>query len=450
MKKWFEREWRLTSIYWRTFLLGWTVFIFFRFALAAINYASLGEIDRCIRLVVYGVCVILLDIWWPFGIAAAARRRSRSFGWWLFFSLTLSPLIVGLAYLVVKSESLPSSDIDSPPGAMSRAEKLRMLGVEALVENESPAQAIPLLREAADMGDAVAQFLIGSFYAAGSGVPQDSAVGANWLYKAAVQGHPTAQLLLANLYVTGQGVPQNFTSAVHWLQLAAQQGDADAQHGLGFLYATGQGVARDSAETARWYSKAAEQGHADAQNDLGVLYAMGEGVEHDEIQAETLFIAAAAQGNSQAKSNLAGIRAAREETDDDVSDYLKAANDGDPVAQCILAAFYERGVHVPMDVAEAARWYRRAAEQGSSHAQHNLGQLYRTGRGVARSSAEAFFWLYVASSGTLDVRQRDYPKARDAVGLTIPPREREEVIREAERWLNVHTAAILGTHAEPS
>lgn len=186
---------------------------------------------------------------------------------------------------------------------MSRAEMLRMQGVETLVENESPAQAIPLLRKAADMGDAFAQFMIGSFYATGSGVPRD------------------------------------FTIAAHWLQLAAQQGDAEAQHGLGFLYATGQGVARDSAEAARWYSKAAEQGHADAQNDLGVLYAVGKGVEHDEVQAENLFIVAAAQGSFQAKANLVGIQATDEETDNDVADYLKAANDGDPDAHLFWRHF---------------------------------------------------------------------------------------------------------------
>ena len=37
---------------------------------------------------------------------------------------------------------------------------------------------------------------------------------------------------------------------------------------------------------------------------------------------------------------------------------------------------YGRGEGVPLDYAEAMRWYRKAAEQGIGSAQHNLGRMY--------------------------------------------------------------------------
>jgi TPR repeat protein len=443
MKRWFEREWLLTPIFWRIILVALTALLIRRYASAAFHALSLGDFDSFTSLAVYGLGMTLGRVWWPFGIAAAARRRSRSFGWWLFFSLVLSPLIVGLVYLAVKSDPIPARKFDSVPLSAGRAGKLRLRAIEILVENDSPAQAAPLLRKAADLGDAAAQFLIGSLYTLGRGVPQNLAIGAEWLYKAAIQGYPEAQFSLAGLYMAGTGVPKDSSVAVHWLHVAAQQGYAEAQHSLGYAYATGQGVAKDPIEAARWYRAAAEQGQGDAQNDLGVLYATGVGVELDAGRAETLLSAPAAEGSFEAKSNLVRIAAATEEKKDDLSDYLKAANAGDSDAQSMLGAFYDGGVGVPMDAREAARWYRRAAEQGHSYAQHNLGLLYKAGRGVSQSNAEAFYWLYISCSGKLDRFQAHYQKECDAVGLTVPPAEREEAIREAERWLKVHSRPAI-------
>ena len=59
------------------------------------------------------------------------------------------------------------------------------------------------------------------------------------LREAAEVGNPDAQLLLAKCYDFGHGVPANMKEAVKWYAAAAKGGNANAQDNLGTCYATG-------------------------------------------------------------------------------------------------------------------------------------------------------------------------------------------------------------------
>lgn len=73
------------------------------------------------------------------------------------------------------------------------------------------------------------------------------------------------------------------------------------------------------------------------------------------------------------------------------------AASGDPVAQNRLGAWYERGIHVKTDLAQAASWYRLAAQSGNAIAQNNLGVLYYRGAGVPRDQKQAVHWYAKAA-----------------------------------------------------
>ena len=118
---------------------------------------------------------------------------------------------------------------------------------------------------------------------------------------AAEQGDDLAQFDLGSMYYKGEGVPEDIAVAVAWFRKAAEQGHAQAQSFLGSLYDIGEGVPEDDALAVRWYRKAAEQGFAQAQFNLGVGYAVGEGVPEDYVQAYTWLSIAAAQGYDQAR-----------------------------------------------------------------------------------------------------------------------------------------------------
>ena len=102
------------------------------------------------------------------------------------------------------------------------------------------------------------------------------------------------------------------------------------------------------------------------------MYQEGWGQKRDLALAAGWFTRAADQGNAIAQRLLAGLYAAgdrrREERCRSNEWYTRAAEGGDSAAQVELAFRYTRGWGVPMDDAEAVKWLHRAAVQGSADA----------------------------------------------------------------------------------
>lgn len=89
-------------------------------------------------------------------------------------------------------------------------------------------EAVKWYRLAADQGDDMAQFNLGTMYENGRGVSQNYVEAAKWFLKAANQGNVDAQFNLGRLYGLGDGVPQNVVVGHMWLNLSAVKGDPTA------------------------------------------------------------------------------------------------------------------------------------------------------------------------------------------------------------------------------
>jgi len=114
-------------------------------------------------------------------------------------------------------------------------------------------------------------------YRRGQGMPQDNAEALRWYRQAADKGDANAQYALGFMYGNGEGVPQDYGEAVSWFRKAADQGNVEAQYSLGSVYRDGDGVSRDYAEAVRWYRKAADQGDKTARHALFSMYCTGRG-----------------------------------------------------------------------------------------------------------------------------------------------------------------------------
>jgi uncharacterized protein len=68
------------------------------------------------------------------------------------------------------------------------------------------------------------------------------------------------------------------------------------------------------------------------------------------------------------------------------------ADEGNAEAQVRLGLMYRNGWGVPVDYAQAGKWYRLAADQGNAQAQDDLGDLYAEGQGVTKDVTEAAKW----------------------------------------------------------
>ncbi len=149
--------------------------------------------------------------------------------------------------------------------------------------------SIESLTEAAEKGDADAQFELGKCFYNGEKVTQDLLEAVKWYRKAAENNHDSAQYELGFCYLCGEGVAQDYSNAVKWIRKAAEKGHSQAQCELGYLYQNGEGVPQDYDEAVKWYRKAAEKGNMNALSNLAVCYLNGYGVPKDLSEAEKLW-----------------------------------------------------------------------------------------------------------------------------------------------------------------
>jgi TPR repeat protein len=92
------------------------------------------------------------------------------------------------------------------------------------------------------------------------------------LREAAEQGDAKAQYGLGWMYFKDDPIgTQDYAEVIKWWRKAAEQGYAKAQYHLSVMYGSGTRVTQDLDEAAKWRHKAAEQGDEDAQSDLDLL-----------------------------------------------------------------------------------------------------------------------------------------------------------------------------------
>jgi len=97
-------------------------------------------------------------------------------------------------------------------------------------ERKAPTAKSPKsLRERAERGDAIAQFLLGAKYDLGQGVVQDVAEAVRWYRKAAGQGYAPAQVALGLMYALGGGITQDCVEAHLWISLAVSRASGSRQ-----------------------------------------------------------------------------------------------------------------------------------------------------------------------------------------------------------------------------
>jgi localization factor PodJL len=164
-----------------------------------------------------------------------------------------------------------------------------------------------------------------------------------FLTQAAEKGQAVAQYRLATLYQHGQGVAADPVQAAQWYETAAAQGNRKAMHNLAISFADGAAGKKDMAEAALWFAKAAALGLPDSQFNLAVLYETGAGVPQSLAGAYQWYAIAAASGDGESKARL-GLLQAR------LSDADKAA--ASKAAASFHAAPLDRAANVPPQPAD--------------------------------------------------------------------------------------------------
>lgn len=273
----------------------------------------------------------------------------------------------------------------------------------AFAVNDLP-RARLLAKPAADKGDALALFVLGTVLRVTGPAPKSGDEAEITFQRAAAAasrgaqaGDSRSKYVLGRLNFDGLLWEQDYAKALNWFRSAAQDGYAPAQHHLGTMYDLEFGLPRDPQKAAEWYRKAADQGFAQAQRGIGMLHHLGTGVGLDLKKAAAWYEKAAAQGDAPAQNELCAMYLEGTGVDKDFSKALpmcrKAAENGEMDSQFRLGVIYHQGYGTPVDPKAAALWYRRAAENNQPEAQANLGVLYLTGLGLDKDEKAAAEWL---------------------------------------------------------
>lgn len=174
---------------------------------------------------------------------------------------------------------------------------------EALTADDTPPEQVQMLLErltqAAEAGQAPAQYTLGRLYRDGGPVEKNHLRSVIWLTQAAKQGDRRAMYALGKLYLEEDDLP----TAMRWFQQSAELGDTLAQYRLGKLLLE-SGEADRNTEAIRWLTGAAERGDPYAQYALGKLYLLGKQVPPDHDAAVRWLKQSAAQGNESARTTL--------------------------------------------------------------------------------------------------------------------------------------------------
>lgn len=242
------------------------------------------------------------------------------------------------------------------------------------------AEAFQLWRNAAELGDLYAQYMLGKCYEIGNGVEKNLLTALELYRCAAEQGLVMAQEYLGRCYYSGHGVAQSYSEAVFWFRKAALQDFDLAQRELAICYYAGLGVEQDYTQAVEWYRKAAEQGDVYSQYSLAKCY-FDEKVERDSDEIYKWYKSAAEQGHADAQYELArwcydwgcGTEINREEA---FKWFMKAAEQGNAEAQCEVGERYYDGNGIEKDCEKAMEWLMKSVKQGNSQACYFVGNYY--------------------------------------------------------------------------
>jgi localization factor PodJL len=157
------------------------------------------------------------------------------------------------------------------------------------------------------------------------GVPANLPQAVRLLARAAERGQAVAQFRLGTLYDRGQGVPIDGSRAVYWYELAANQGNRKAMHNLAVAYSRGTAGKTNMAEAARWFAKAAMLGLSDSQFNLAMLYERGDGIPQSLPDAYKWYSIAAAAGDGASRMRIAILQTQLSDAEKDAATRSAAA-----------------------------------------------------------------------------------------------------------------------------
>ena len=135
----------------------------------------------------------------------------------------------------MKEDTIKQSDVKNLSSSNKLQETVnQMQGEElfkqalSLIAQNNYTEALPILEQAANLGNADAMCTFGELYAEGKVVANDVQKSYEYYSQAAQKEHPQAQYQLGMCFLGGKGVSTDMQQAQQWIEKAAQNGYPEA------------------------------------------------------------------------------------------------------------------------------------------------------------------------------------------------------------------------------
>jgi uncharacterized protein len=247
------------------------------------------------------------------------------------------------------ASALDGSNGSNPPAKIPRTfssprDALRT-GVDELQAGDAKS-SVQALTYAAEGGEPLAQWKLGSMYATGDLIPRNDVMAYKY-FEQLVESYNEDDLdsrdigAMSNAFVAVgvyslTGIPNSEIKpdperALEMFQFAATSfGDPEAQYRLARMYLDGTaGLAKDNMRAARWLGLAADKGHHGAQALLGHLLFVGDGVPRQSARGLMWLTIANVSAKNPKEAWIHDLHA---------KDYSAASDDDREVAAAYLSA----------------------------------------------------------------------------------------------------------------
>jgi len=217
-----------------------------------------------------------------------------------------------------------------------------------------------------------------------------------WFKDAADLGNADAQYRVALMYRDGFGVEKNNSESLKYFEFSGNNGNLRAMQYLGDAYLNGI-IDFDEKKSFWWHLKAAERGNPTSQYQIAVMYRDGNGVEKDDRLSESWFKSCVYSGLVGFASILSdayskGMQVLK---DDEIAYkwHLFSAESGN------VNAMYQRGIiditgsRGEININAGFLSLCGAAERGDVRAMNTLGWMFKNGVHVSKNNTESLKWF---------------------------------------------------------
>ena len=256
------------------------------------------------------------------------------------------------------------------------------------------------------------------------------------LKEMAEQGDALSDYVLGICYINETDEPIDYKLSVHYFTKCCHSGFYRAYNSLGLRYYKGQGVEKDFSKARQYYSRAAELNYGLSLYRLGEMYYYGNGVNKNEKTALEYYLKSGKQAYRDAESMLGWIyyngKCGQEKNYSEGFRWdEKAAKKGCVNSINRLGVYYWEGNGVVKDMERAVEWLMKASDAGDKYGARNLGILYYEGKDVPKDWEKAKEFLSLA-------KQRGYEGLDEYLDIIEGnPAVLERVIKEIENIGNI-------------